>query len=35
MEQATIKLYIRFGDIPKDFQSKVHRNGVVLRNEGG
>lgn len=30
-----MRLYIRFGDIPKDFQSKVHRNDVIIRNEGG
>ena len=30
-----MKLYIRFGDIPKDFQSKVHRNDSIVRNEGG
>lgn len=31
---ATVPVYIRFGDIPEDFQSKVH-NGCVIRNEGG
>ena len=32
---STIPVYIRFGDIPKDFQSKVYRSGTIVRNEGG
>lgn len=30
-----MKVYIRFGDIPKDFQSKVHKGDAIIRNEGG
>lgn len=30
-----MELYIRFGDIPEDFQSKVYRNDTIIRNEGG
>ena len=32
---ANIPVYIRFGDIPKDFQSKVHRGDAIIRSEGG
>lgn len=32
---STIPVYIRFGDIPKDFQSKVHRGDAIVRSEGG
>lgn len=32
---ASIPLYIRFGEIPEDGQSKVHRNDWIIRSEGG
>lgn len=35
MKQTTIPIYIRFGEIPRDGQSKVHRSDDVLRQEGG
>lgn len=35
MKQANIPLYIRFGEIPEDGQSKVHRSDEIIRNEGG
>lgn len=35
MKQATLPLYIRIGDIPKNKQSKVHRSDQIIRNEGG
>lgn len=35
MKQATLPLYIRFGEIPDDEQSKVHRSDKVVRKEGG
>lgn len=31
----SIPVYIRFGKIPEDFQSKVYRSDQVIRNEGG
>lgn len=34
-KNATIPLYIRFGEIPEDGQSKVHRSDQVIRSEGG
>lgn len=30
-----LPLYIRFGDIPKDKQSKVHFSDAIIRKEGG
>lgn len=33
--QATIPLYIRFGEIPKDGKSKVYRSGEIVREEAG
>lgn len=35
MKQSSIPLYIRFGEIPPDGQSKVHRSDSILRSEGG
>lgn len=35
MKQASAKLYIRFGKIPKDGQSRVHFSDHVVRKEGG
>ena len=35
MNQASIPLYIRFGEIPSDGKSKVHRSDHTIRNEGG
>lgn len=35
MKQAKSNLYIRFGDIPKDQTSKVHRGDQLVRSEGG
>lgn len=35
MKQATKPLYIRFGEIPKNENSKVHRGDAEIRNEGG
>lgn len=35
MKNATIPLYIRFGEIPEDGQSKVHRSDWTIRSEGG
>ena len=32
---STIPVYIRFGDIPEDKQSKVHRSDEIIRAEGG
>ena len=35
MKQASIPLYIRFGEIPNDESSKVHRGDTIIRKEGG
>lgn len=35
MKQATIPLYIRFGEIPTDEKSKVHRGDAIIREEAG
>lgn len=35
MIQAQMPLYIRFGEIPKDFQSSVHIGDSIVRKEGG
>lgn len=35
MKGAKAKLYIRFGDIPEDQLSKVHRGDQEVRSEGG
>ena len=35
MKQATAKLYIRFGDIPKDGKSRVHISGEPCVEEAG
>ena len=35
MKQATIPLYIRFGEIPKDEKSKVYRSDSIVREEAG
>lgn len=35
MKQASIPLYIRFGEIPTDEISEVHRGDSVIREEGG
>lgn len=35
MKQATIPLYIRFGEIPSDGKSKVHRGDEIVREEAG
>ena len=35
MKQATLPLYIRFGEIPGNNQSKVHLGDSIVRNEGG
>ena len=35
MKQATLPLYIRFGDIPEDKQSEVHFGDAKIRKEGG
>lgn len=35
MKQATIPLYIRFGEIPKNEKSKVYRGDAILREEAG
>ena len=35
MKQATLPLYIRFGDIPEDNQSSVHYGDQLVRKEGG
>lgn len=32
---SSIPVYIRFGEIPEDFQSKVYRSDQVIRSEGG
>ena len=34
MKQASIPLYIRFGEIPNDESSKVHRGDAIIRKEG-
>lgn len=33
--QATIPVYIRFGELPKDENSAVHASDAIIRNEGG
>lgn len=35
MKNATLPLYIRFGEIPQDKISKVHFGDAVVRGEGG
>ena len=35
MKNATLPLYIRFGEIPQDKISKVHFGDAVIRSEGG
>lgn len=35
MKQSTIPLYIRFGGIPEDGKSRVHRSDEVVREEAG
>lgn len=35
MKQATIPLYIRFGEIPEYEKSKVHRGDQIVREEAG
>ena len=35
MKQATMPLYIRFGEIPSDGKSKVHRGDEIVREEAG
>ena len=35
MKQASLPLYIRFGELPPDGKSKVHRSDDILRDEGG
>ena len=35
MKQAIIPLYIRFGEIPSDGKSKVHRGDEIVREEAG
>lgn len=35
MKQAKVPVYIRFGEIPSDKDSKVHRGDQLVRNEGG
>ena len=35
MKQASIPLYIRFGEIPSDGKSKVHRGDEIVREEVG
>lgn len=35
MKQASIPLYIRFGEIPTDGKSKVHRSDQIVREEAG
>ncbi len=35
MEKAKLPLYIRFGEIPENKLSKVHRGDQVVRTEGG
>lgn len=35
MKQATIPLYIRFGEIPESKTSKVYRGDAGVRDEGG
>ena len=32
---SSIPVYIRFGEIPKDFQSKLHIGDSIVRSEGG
>lgn len=34
-KQASLPLYIRFGKLPKDENSAVHRSDDIIRNEGG
>lgn len=35
IKQATAPLYIRFGELPEDNESKVHFGDATVRNEGG
>ncbi len=35
MKQAKMPLYIRFGEIPNDGKSRVHRSDDVIREEAG
>lgn len=35
MNQATLPLYIRFGEIPLDGKSKVYRGDSIIREEAG
>ena len=35
MKQASIPLYIRFGEIPSDGKSKVHVGDEIVRDEAG
>ena len=35
MKQATMPLYIRFGEIPSDEKSKVYRGDAIVREEAG
>lgn len=35
MKQAKVPVYIRFGEIPSNEDSKVHRGDQLVRNEGG
>lgn len=35
MKKAKAKLYIRFGEIPENEDSAVHRGDALIRNEGG
>lgn len=35
MKQASLPLYIRFGEIPDDKISRVHRGDSIVREEGG
>lgn len=35
MKQATMPLYIRFGEIPSDEKSKVYRGDEIVREEAG
>lgn len=35
MKQAKLPLYIRFGEIPADGNSTVHRSDAEIRKEGG
>ena len=35
MKQASVPLYIRFGEVPSDGKSKVNKSDSIVREEAG